>query len=201
MASNRKRHAMAADDSRWVLLGELLQARRQELGFRFRPAFARDRLPLTPDGNLNVRLAADIENNYRGGSYPPGTLRLLAQAYEVTYESVQAVLSGAAGSVAPAPAAAPAEPPGWTPPVDDATRIASDRPYADRIWERLRQLAARGITAPSGSQVFPPGSADARDWDGAGSRLDLADRVWFIAGLQRRDAGRAGSSGAGAAGA
>lgn len=198
MAPKRKRHA-AAGDGRWGLLGELLQARRQELGYKFRPAFAGARLPRTDDGNVNVRLVADIENNYRAGSYPPGTLRLLAQAYEVTYESVQAFLSGGADALAPAVPVVPAEPPGWTPPVDDRAACAADRPYADRIWERLRILAIQGVADPSGAQLFPAGR-DAQAWDGTGDgRLDLADRVWLVAGMQRRGAAR--DAGTGAAGA
>ena len=83
----------------------------------------------------------------------------------------------------------------------DAARIASGRPYADRIWDRLRRLAADGITDPSGGQLFRPGSPDAQAWDGTGARLDLPDRVWLIADMQRRDDGRGPGAPAGAVGA
>lgn len=196
-APSHKRHA-ATPDGRWALLGELLQARRQELGYKHRPAFARERLPLTDDGNPNVRLVADIENSYRD-SFPPGTLRLLAQAYEVTYESVQAFLSGTADKLVPAPPASLAAPPS-DPPLSPA-RAASDRPWYKEINEQRVALAARGITDPTGAQMFGEGTGDAKAWDGIGSRLDIDARVWFIADLRRRAAGRDGSSGTGAAGA
>ncbi len=189
MTVNRKRHATVAAGGRWELLGELLQARRQQLGYRFRPAFARDRLPATPDGNRNVRLPADIENHYRD-TYPPGTLRLIAHAYEVTYESLTAVLAGNADRLA----AVPAVPPGWAPPMDPV-RAASDRPWFDPVNERRVALAARGITDPAGAQMFPDSPDDAKAWDGIGARLPVGDRVWFIADLRRRAAARAAGSG------
>jgi len=193
----RKRYAAEAPPDRWQLLGELLQARRQELGFKFRPAFAKERLPPTPDGNPNVRLAADVEKAYRR-SYPPGTLRLLARAYGVTYESVEAVLRGDSGELAPEAAAA--RPPDDTPPPYLRARGEADRPWFDEINERRVALALRGITAPSGAQMFGEGTDDAQLWDGIGGRLEIRDRVWFIADLRRRAAGRGGNSGSSAAG-
>jgi len=90
-----------------------------------------------------------------------------------------------AADAAPAPAASlPA------PPMDDAARTAADRPYADRIWERLRAWAAKGVTDPSGAQLFGPGTPDAQAWDGTAGRMDDGDRVWHIADLQRREAAR-----------
>ena len=41
--------------------------------------------------------------------------------------------------------------------------------------------------------MFPASPADARTWDGIGARLDIDDRVWFIADLQRRADGRDGA--------
>lgn len=191
---NRKRHAIEAAPHRWGLLGELLQARRLELGYKHRPAFARERLPLTGDGNPNVRLVADIENNYRD-SYPAGTLRQLARAYEIAYSSLAAVLRGETDALAPSGAPAPAVTPdaGQMPPMSEPARIASARPYADRIHARLRHLAAQGITDPDGTQVFPRSPADAKTWDGTAGRWDLDDQVWMIADMQRRDGGRNGS--------
>ena len=74
----------------------------------------------------------------------------------------------------------------------DPARIASARPYADRIHARLRQLAAQGITDPGGDRVFGPGP-DAKTWDGTAGRWDLDERVWMIADMQRRDGGRPGA--------
>src|SRR6266704_2765483 len=66
----------APEDGRRIL-GELLPQRRIELGYARRPAFARDRLPLTPMGNPNTRMLADIEKAYRK-RFPEPTLRQLA---------------------------------------------------------------------------------------------------------------------------
>jgi hypothetical protein len=193
------------------LLGALLAQRRAELGYTHRPAFTRDRLPLTPSGNPNTRLAADIEEAYRD-SFPEPRLRQLAKAYRVTYESLVAVAHMRAGDLIPSSPGdrAPAIPPGWPsdhPPPDEDTppmtpeRAASDRPWYKEINEQRVALAARGITAPSGAQMFPDCPDDAKAWDGIGARLDIDARVWFIADLRRRAAGRDGSSGTGAAGA
>ena len=182
MAPSRKRHAVEAPHERWQLLGELAQARRQEMGYRHRPGFARDRLPLTEDGNPNVRLAADFEMAYRD-TFPPGTLRDLARAYDVAWESVLAVLRGDADALAPA--RGPSLPPA---PMADPAREAATRPYADPIWERLLSLAAAGVTDPPGARLFPRSPADANAWDGTAGRMGTADRVWLVAELQRRGA-------------
>lgn len=211
MPANRRRSAITAPYERWVLLGKLLETRRRVLGHTWRTTFE-------AASGVNKRLAADIEKaaKDRVDHFMPGTLELIAHGYEVTHESVLAVLRGERDDLVPAAPAAPAvpgEPPGWTPPIGGAAYSADVRHRTDRIWERLRQLALRGVADPDGTQVFlraagdPRGyagigsPADARDWDGAGSRLDLPDRVWLIADLQRGDAARAAGSGTGAAGA
>jgi hypothetical protein len=73
---------------------------------------------------------------------------------------------------------------------EEEYRTAADRPYADRIWQRLHALAAQGITDPSGAQLFPDSPADAKTWDGTAGRMDLGDRTWLVADLQRRAAER-----------
>ncbi len=189
-----------------VLLGALLAQRRKELGYTHWPAFARDRLPLTPMGNPNTRMLADIEKAYRK-RFPEPTLRQLARAYLVNYRSLLDVAHLRRNTLIPvspddAPAEPPAEPPGWAPPVLGAAHPAAVRPYADRIWERLRQLALRGVADPDGGQVFGPGTPDAKTWDGTGARgLDLPDRVWLVADLQRWGDARAAGSEATSAGA
>src|SRR6185437_12961122 len=114
------------------LLGALLAQRRKELGYTHWPAFARDRLPLTPQGNPNTRLLADIEKAYRS-RFPEPTLRQLAQAYRVDYQSVIDVAHLRARALTPLrPAAAAGEvplrpaAPGETSPFDPA-RTAQDR--------------------------------------------------------------------------
>jgi hypothetical protein len=185
-----------------ALLGALLAQRRKELGYTHWPAFARDRLPPTPAGNPNTRLLADIEKAYRA-RFPEPTLRQLAAAYMVTYESLVAVAHlkrqySRDRLLVPVPGrqpgAVPAEPP---PPIADPAHVAADRPRFDEINERRVALAARGITDPSGSQMFPDDPQDAQTWDGIGARLDIRDRVWLIADLRRRAAARGDRSGTG----
>ena len=178
------------------LLGALLAQRRKELGYTHWPAFARDRLPLTPQGNPNTRLLADIEKAYRS-RFPEPTLRHLAQAYQVDYQSLIDVAHQRARALAPLRHLAPA----GDLPFDDPVRGSSDRPYFDEINERRFALAARGVLDPTGAQMFPDDADDARAWDGIGARLSLGDRVWFIADLRRRAADRNGNSDTGVTGA
>jgi hypothetical protein len=184
------------------LLGTLLQQRRVELGYTHRPAFARDRLPLTPSGNPNTRLLADLEEAYRD-NFPEPRLRQLARAYQVTFESMVDIAHLRHNLLIPAAPEAPSPgiPAGWDAPFTDLARRAADRPWFDSINERRVELAAMGITDPSGAQMFGRGTDDAKAWDSIGARLPIADRVWFIADLRRRAHGRGGTSGNSAAGA
>jgi hypothetical protein len=194
MASDRRPVVRAPDDA-WQRLGELLQLRRAELGYKRRPAFTKER-------GINIRLVTDIENAYRPNTFLTPTLREIAQAYQVTYESVIAVLGRAADELAPAAADRLADDPdGWRPPIADKARRDADAPYAMEIMERLLALADSGVIDPAGAQVFPDAPGDAKAWDGIGTRLPVRDRVWFIADLRRWEAGNAGNSGTGTAGA
>jgi hypothetical protein len=194
MAADRRPVVRAPDDA-WQRLGELLQLRRAELGYKRRPAFTREH-------GINIRLVTDIENAYRPNTFLTPTLREIAQAYQVTYESLIAVLGKSAGELTPVTPDRLADgPDGWRPPIADKARRDADAPYAMEIMERLLALADGGVIDPSGVQVFPGDPGDAKAWDGIGGRLDVRDRVWFIADLRRRADGRAGNSGTGAAGA
>jgi hypothetical protein len=193
MPANRRRIAATAPYDRWVLLGKLLEERRRLLGYTYRrPAFERDT-------DINSRLSADLETaaKKRVNHFTEGSLRLAAHGYQVTYESMLAILAGKADALAPAgPAAAPAAiipsgPPGWM--AADEKRSAANEPYADEIKRRLAELRARGIRNPSGAQLFGEGTPDAGDWD-AHADWGIRDRVWFIADLQRLAAGRAGGN-------
>jgi hypothetical protein len=190
-----RRPVVRAPDDAWQRLGELLQLRRAELGYRRRPAFTREH-------GINIRLVTDIENAYRPNTFLTPTLREIAQAYQVTYDSLIAVLGKNADELTPATPDRLADgPDGWQPPIADKARRDADAPYAMEIMERLLALADSGVIDPSGAQVFPGDPGDAKAWDGIGGRLDVRDRVWFIADLRRRADGRAGNSGTGAAGA
>jgi hypothetical protein len=190
-----RRPVVRAPDAAWKRLGELLQLRRAELGYKRRPAFTREH-------GINIRLVTDIENAYRPNTFLTPTLREIAQAYQVTYESLVAVLNEKAGRLTPAAPAAlpvPAGPPGWM--AADKVRSAANEPYADRIRGRLALLRGQGIPSPSGAQLVPDSPADARDWDKYAGDWEDRDAVWFVADLQRREVGRVPNSGTGDTGA
>lgn len=195
MPANRKRLAVWAPEDRWQLLGELLaEHRRVGLGIGTMIEFARKRLPPTLEGNPNRRRVDDLENSRRPNRWPAPTLKEMAAAYGVTYESVLAVLNDQAncltavtpGDAPPLPArtALPA------PPQSQLLREEAVRPFADPIWERLLDLRDRGVHDPSGEQLgFPPG--DATVWDDSAGSMPLSDRVWLIGTLRRNRAARA----------
>jgi len=189
MPSKAQRAVTDVPPERWGQLGKALQAwREDELGYQARIRFAADRY-------VNIRLVQDLEKNYRPGTYTKWALQDAAQAYKVTYESVLAFLDGKTNELAraegaPARRFSSADMAGLPPsPFDDPARDAADLPFVAAIWERFLDLPRR-VTEPSGAQMFPDDTDDARAWDGIGARLPLGDRVWFIADLRRRAAGR-----------
>jgi hypothetical protein len=173
-----RRPVVRAPEAAWQRLGVLLQLRRADLGYRRRPAFTREH-------HINIRLVTDIENNYRPNTFLTPTLHDIARAYEVTYDSLIAVLAGKEDALEPAD-----EVPVRLPPMS-RPRLAADFGRFIAIERRLRELAAQGVADPSGAQVFPGSPDDAKAWDGIGARMDLDDRAWLIADLQRRADGRA----------
>jgi hypothetical protein len=177
-----RRPVVRAPDDAWKRLGELLQLRRAELGYKRRPAFTKDR-------GINIRLVTDIENAYRPNTFLTPTLREIAQAYQVTYDSLIAVLGKNADELIPA---APPSPLAYlgNAPIADKARREADAPYAMEIMEQVMDYMSRGIRNPTGTQLFPGSPEDAQIWDGIGGRLDIGDRVWLIADLRRRAAGR-----------
>jgi hypothetical protein len=185
-----RRPVVRAPEDAWQRLGELLQLRRAELGYKRRPAFTREH-------GINIRLVTDIENAYRPNTFLTPTLREIAQAYEVTYDSLIAVLGGKAAALVPAAVIPP--PDEHTPPMTPE-RAAATRPWFDEINERRVALAAEGVTNPSGEQMFGEGTADAKAWDDHGY-WSVGDRVWFIAAVRQLSASWVPNSDTGAAGA
>jgi hypothetical protein len=183
--ANRKHRAVdTAAAERWALLGLRLRARRIELGYPVRKAFANARGLITDKGAPNVRMVSAMENNERPGSYAPGRLEQFARAYKVTAESVYALLDGKTDELAAAvPRVLPAAP------MDDGAREAAVRPYATAIWDALLRLAARGVTDPSGA-MLGLGPGDAKVFDGSADAMSQADRAWLVADIQRRRAAR-----------
>jgi hypothetical protein len=134
-SSDGRRPVIRAGDDKWRRLGELLQLRRADLGYRYRPAFTQER-------QINIRLVTDIENNYRPNTFLTPTVKEIARAYAVAYDSIIAILKGEADQLTPA--AEPAAPPapaasGQTERLPPATMPQQQRwdaaPYTDRIWE------------------------------------------------------------------
>ena len=75
------------------------------------------------------------------------------------------------------------------PPLLHSARVNADRPYAEKMWRRLEDLAVCGVIDSDGSQLFPDRPDDARLWnDPRLEPMTLPDRVWLIADLQRRAA-------------
>lgn len=202
VASSKQRAVTDVPLEGWIRFGRILQDwREDELGYKTRAAFVRDR-------GINLRLAQELENSPpgRAGTYTKWALEDAGKAYQVTRESMLAVLHGEADALARAgdapvrqPAAAGVR--GLPPlPVIDPARLAADQPYMDRIQARLDLLRAQGNAAPSGAQLFPDSPADAADWDKYAD-WDLPLRTLFVADLQRRADGRGPGSAAGTAGA
>lgn len=188
-ASSGRGSAIRTSEAARRRAGNLLQRRRSDLGYRRRPAFV-------ADTGLNGRLVSDLENG-RQPNFRPATLQQIARAYAVTYESLVAVMAGEGDALVPDPGRGPAAVPlraasgVWLPPVT-AARLAQAAPYADRISRRLEDLAAGGVASPSGAQVFGPGTADARTWDGLAGRMPQEQCVWMLAELQAGEARRDG---------
>jgi hypothetical protein len=188
-----------ADPDRIRQLGALLRLRRAAIGYRHVPAFVRAR-------GVNTRMAGDIEHGRRD-TYTLPTLQDVAAAYEVTVDSMMAVVWADADELVPAPPSVPAAPavlpvPGWPPAwmADDEARSAANRPYAERIQGRLDLLALQGNISPSGADLFGEGTRDALDWDKYAD-FGIRDRVGIVADLQRREVGRGPNSGTGSASA
>jgi hypothetical protein len=196
--SSKSRAVIRPEEKARERAGELLQRRRSDLGFggRRRRAFARDR-------GVNDRLLTDIENPQPGRNYLISSIQDIARAYGVTYESLAAVLRGDADGLVPAqPAPAPAAAafPAGLPPLADAGRLARAAPHLARIWERVWALAARGVTDPSGAEVFGEGTAGARAWDsGIAQRWPVPERVWLLADFQASEPGPGAARDAGGA--
>ena len=148
---------------------------------------------------INARMVGDIEHGRRD-TYTLPTLEDIAAAYKVTYMSVMAVAWSGAGELVPAetsgpralpaPDAGPAGAPGWP-----RERTEADRPFFDPINERRVELASRGITYPSGAQMFGEATWEAAAWDDPLAHVPVAGRVWGIADMRRRAAARDAGSG------
>ena len=147
------------------LLGALLRLRRAALGYRHVPAFAGAR-------GINTRMVGDIEHGRRD-TYTLPTLQDVAAAYEVTYDSMMAVVWSGAGELVPA-AAEPSPRPRRraAPPArraDRRRRTASPPtgPTSTAINERrLRASPPRHHRPDRRADVRRRAPDDAKAWDG-----------------------------------
>ena len=175
MPPARRKVTVTAPPAAWKQLGELLEDRRKDLGHTYR-------VPFDKVSGVNQRMQAEIEKagKDRINHFTDGSLRKIARGYQVTPAAPAAVRP------LPAPAVTPGDPPGWPP-----GRTAANRPYHDRLTERRVELATRGITYPSGAQMFGADTEVSRAWDEDFAHLPVGDRVWAAADVQRRrDAAR-----------
>lgn len=209
MAVNTKRHAVdGADPDRWRLLGLQLRARRIELGYPVRKAFANAKGLITDRGAPNVRMINAMENNERPGTYAPGRLEQFARAYEVTAESVYDLLAGRTDELVPLREQPPAPVQGGAlPPAPPGGVIAeaAARPFFDSLWLRLLELAALGTRDPDGIHPqedldrWSPSAAqlnlqghDAEAWNASRGAMSLGSQAWLTADLHAaREARRA----------
>jgi hypothetical protein len=199
----------------WVRLGTLLQERRErELDPRWynRDTFAAER-------GVNLRLAQEIERNKRENITPVMLRDTIAPGYQVTFESVRAVIDEVPGADleavpgspprktrSPRPAAtlepgatrSPAAPPGF---ISEEMRERA-QPFADAIWRDVLTLALKSPRAPDpaggdqvpdpgGAALFGTGSDDELVWDGAAGRTPV-EKTWLIAVLRSRAAAARG---------
>jgi hypothetical protein len=202
VASSKQRAVTDVPLEGWVRFGRILREWREDvLGYKTRAAFVRD-------SGINLRLAQELENSpaYRAGTYTKWALEDAEKAYQVTRESMLAVLHGEADTLARAAAVSPEKLAAVDPlelppsPFGDPVRDAADRPYAEAIWKRFLDLP-KNVTEPSGRQMFPGDPDDEKAWDAPGPRLPLGDRVWLVADLRRWAAGRDDNSDTGVTGA
>ena len=107
---------------------------------------------------------------------------MAAEGYGVTYESLIAVAWGRADALIPVRAEPP--PDEATPPLTPR-QVAAGQPWYDEINETRVALAARGITNPTGAQMFPGDPDDARAWDDH-DYWSVKDRVHYIAEVRRQ---------------
>ena len=199
MSVNRKRHAVdGAAVDRWALLGHQLHARRLELGYPVREAFAIAKGLITAQGNPNKRMLNSVENNERQ-NYAPGRLEQFARAYEVTIASVYDLLAGKTDELEPVPQQQPAPVQGgvWSPePPPDTIREGAARPFFTPLWDRLFRLGVSGEPDPDGvrpadADRWSPSAAqlglsgqDAAAWDGSRGAMSLSMQAWHVSDLR-----------------
>ena len=192
---------MAADRD-WDRLAEFTRERRTELGMTQEDVRAA--------GGPSTATMRLIEGALQPG-YQPATLRDLEKVFQWERGSVARILAGGdpvapAASVTPlreppwadVPPAAPPAPPGFV--TDEIKEEA--RPFADKIWRRLWEIAGAPDPSgdgqprdPGGSAMFGEGTQDQWAWDFAAGHTPLG-KTWAVAVLRsRREA--AGEQGAG----
>lgn len=203
-----KRHS--GDTTAWERLGGQFAARRTQIGYPHskREQFVRDRCR-PHDGGLSSKIAYEMEHGISGPrkTWPSVRLITAAAAYQVTIESIIAVLddddqvlqaAGLAGLVDPAPVVpAAALNAGLSEhmqrQLDEGLRVArlsgvlSDEalrdavPHVIDILIDLGNLKVSGIVRPSGWQLFPDAEEEARLWDKYADVMPDGDLALLVA--------------------
>jgi hypothetical protein len=176
--------ATSDDTGRWELLGKLLEARRGELGYKFRPAFERDR-------RINVRLAGDIEKAYRT-NYARATLAEIAASYAVTLGSMLAVVHGESDRLIPVDAGAPIPVVGAVP---ERTAPQDNRPLGTKFLGN--PIPARYVDDANADPV-PRDRWEQVIWETEDPDVSLKARIMLVAwhrwGLAEQRAGYGGAA-------
>lgn len=102
--------AMTPDENRWMRLGELLIARRVELGYRSRSRFVAAR------GGGHDRIVGDLERAGRD-NYSPATIAAVERMYQWEPGSIRRILAGGMPTKTPN-----------TPGAEDAAQDAAEQP-------------------------------------------------------------------------
>lgn len=176
------------------LLGRLLEQRRGQLGFTYRS-------DMEKATGLHWRMITDLENATRA-NFSEAMLGKAATAYQVTSDSVLAVLRGEAGRLETLDAATPA--PSLPPPVTQDFpwtpdgRFLSAAELADAAPEATVFLAAVGRAQElglnpddlDGAELFPDDPRRALAWDTV-SQWPWQYGIWMAArGLRKAQAAR-----------
>ena len=178
---------MSDDADGWSRLGRMLRERREkQLDPRYynRKVFARER-------GINYKLAYDIEE-FRRTDFAPVTLEQIADAYEVTYESIRSVLDYGAGNLVPVPGRpvrpVPPRGPEAAGPASGAQPGATLGDYVGKVWAIIYTAEQAGDPPFPAEPVWQGLWETDRLGDGPGAREKKAELIADL--MMKRDRSR-----------